>query len=830
MTDVPNGHLYLGTTIDAATGESTGEPVHYEAANLTTHGVIVGMTGSGKTGLGVIALEEALLQKVPTLVIDPKGDMGNLLLSFPSLAATDFEPWIDAVAAERNGTPVADVAASTADLWRNGLDKSGIGPERIAELHAATDFAIYTPGSNSGIPLNVIGSLRAPASDVDNETLNDEVEGFASSILGLVGIDSDPLSSREHILISNLVANAWSSGNDIDLAGLIGQIQQPPMRKLGVIDLDTFYPPADRVALAMKLNGLIASPAFAAWVEGVPLDIGSLLYTADGKPRCAVVSIAHLSDDERQFVVTLLLSKLVTWMRSQPGTIDLRALVYMDEVFGFVPPTAAPPAKKPILTILKQARAFGVGMILSTQNPVDLDYKAISNAGTWMIGRLQTERDKGRLLEGMSSAGGGVDIATLDDTISGLGKRQFLLYSTKASSPIVFGTRWAMSYLPGPLTRDQIATLMDPRRAELTGAAEQAAPASAAGADATAPAPVAAAPAPADTSPSLADDETTSLPKIADGRKVVYVDNGAPWLADVGGTAGGTRLEPALLARINMVYDDTKGDLRHESEWESLIYPLTSSQADLDGLTELDYDERDLRSDAPEGARYVLTDARIDTKTFFTKAESALKDHLYRTETLELLQNAELKVYSRVGEVREDFEARCLAAAGDAADADADKIRASLEKKIDRIKDAIVEGPRQGARGRSRRQQPWQGSRLVRRSRCAWGFVRRAQIHTVNLGRRSSRRLQEPAETKVRRAPAYCREPSDREGGHTRGPRRGTDRHARRHPRRLGCQGREHRGLRGAAREDRYRHRRGCARVDPQGLIVDHSPRSTCRL
>ena len=478
--ETPPGHLFLGGEVDPATHDRIdGGDVHYEAANFTTHGVIVGMTGSGKTGLGVIVLEEALLQGVPTLVIDPKGDMGNLLLSFPSLSAGEFEPWIDQAAANRDGKSVADEAASVANMWRGGLEGWGIGPDKIAELHKTADFAIYTPGSEAGIPLNVIGSMRSPG-DVDNETLADEVEGFASSILGLVGIDADPLSSREHILISNLVSNAWANGQDIDLAGLITQIQQPPMRKLGVIDLDTFFPPKDRLDLALKLNGLVASPAFASWIQGVDLDIASLLYTADGRPRCAVVSIAHLSDEERQFVVTLLLSKMVTWMRSQPGTTDLRALVYMDEVFGFVPPSAAPPSKKPILTILKQARAFGVGMILSTQNPVDLDYKAISNAGTWMVGRLQTERDKARLLEGMTSASGGVDIAQIDATISGLSKREFLLYSTKEATPIVFGTRWAMSYLPGPLTREQIKTLMDPRRAEFA-TAESAAPAVGAG-------------------------------------------------------------------------------------------------------------------------------------------------------------------------------------------------------------------------------------------------------------------------------------------------------------------------------------------------------------
>ena len=699
MTTVPTGHFFLGGAVDPATHERTdGGEIHYEAAKLTTHGVIVGMTGSGKTGLGVTMLEESLLQGVPTLVIDPKGDMGNLLLTFPDLAPADFAPWIEAGAAEQAGRSVDEHAAHTATMWKEGLAGWGITPDRIAQLRAATDFTIYTPGSNAGIPLNVIGSLRAPAS-TDAETVADEIEGFASSVLGLVGIDADPLASREHILISNLISHAWSNGTEIDLATLIGQIQQPPIRKLGVIDLDTFFPPDDRMALALKLNGLMASPAFAAWTQGVELDMGSLLFAPDGSPRCAVVSIAHLSDEERQFVVTLLMSKMVTWMRSQPGSTNLRALVYMDEVFGFVPPTAAPPSKKPILTILKQARAFGVGMVLSTQNPVDLDYKAISNAGTWMVGRLQTERDKGRLLEGMTSAAGEADIEQISATISGLDKREFLLHSTGTAEPQVFGTRWAMSYLPGPLTRDQISTLMDPRRAELGGGtpaaaatptpASPGAPTAAAanqptGAAATSPTPGAA------EAPALADDETAAAPKVADGAAVAYLDPAAPWAGDIGAVAGGTRLEPALVTRVHLLYDETKADLRHESEFEAVLFPLEGEQADMDQAVVVDYDDRDLRDDAPANARYVLGDAKFSTKTFFTKAQRDLKDRLYRGETLELFHNPDLKAYSRPGETVEDFTQRCVALADERADADAAKVRASLEKKIDRVNDAIA--------------------------------------------------------------------------------------------------------------------------------------------
>ncbi|MGH3012635.1 MAG: ATP-binding protein, partial [Gaiellaceae bacterium] len=452
----------LGSLLDPTTGKPGTDPLVVESGDLTTHGVIVGMTGSGKTGLGIVLLEEALTSGIPALILDPKGDMGNLLLTFPDLAPENFRPWVNEDDARSAGLSADNYAAKVAADWKAGLESHGIGPERIAALREAAELAVYTPGSQAGLPVNIVGSLQAPTLswETEAETLRDEIEGTVMSLLGLVGIQADPLASREFVLLSNLVETAWRAGQSLDLGTLIGQVQTPPLRKLGVFDLDTFFPPKDRTELAMKLNSLVASPSFAAWGEGQPLDPGTLLRTPEGKPRGAIVYLAHLSEEERQFVVTLVLSKLVTWMRGQPGTSDLRTLVYMDEVFGFVPPTAAPPAKKPILTIFKQGRAFGVGMVLATQNPVDLDYKAMSNAGTWLVGRLQTERDKARVLEGLKSAAGGSDIDALDAAVGGLEKRQFLLVSAKSSQPALFQTRWAMSYLRGPLTRDQVAELM----------------------------------------------------------------------------------------------------------------------------------------------------------------------------------------------------------------------------------------------------------------------------------------------------------------------------------------------------------------------------------
>ena len=381
----------------------TNADVSVKTDDLVTHAVIVGMTGSGKTGLGIGLIEECLNAGVPCLLIDPKGDLTNLALVFPGLSGPEFEPWVDPAQAKATG--VTEFAAAQAAMWKDGLAPWGIAEPQMAQFKAKFDVAIFTPGSNAGIPLNVLGSLQAPQTD-DQEVVTDEIEGYVTSLLSVVGISADPLSSREHILLSNLIASAWAAGEDIDLPTLLARVNQPPMRKLGVFELDEFFPPKERLAFAMRLNAVLAAPTFANWITGQPIDIASMLWTPDGKPRAAIVTTAHLSDEDRQSATSLVLSKFVTWMRRQSGTTDLRALLYMDEVAGYLPPTANPPTKKPIMLLMKQARAFGVGVVLSTQNPVDVDYKAISNAGTWLIGRLTTENDKARLLEGMSTCGG----------------------------------------------------------------------------------------------------------------------------------------------------------------------------------------------------------------------------------------------------------------------------------------------------------------------------------------------------------------------------------------------------------------------------------------
>jgi Helicase HerA, central domain len=677
--------LFLGEDVDA-THARTGTKVMLPSGELTTHGVIVGMTGSGKTGLGIDLIEECLSNNIPTLLIDPKGDLGNLCLTFPNLAPGDFQPWVNADDAAKAGQSVPDFAAAQAKSWTDGLAGWGITADRIAALRQHVEFTIYTPGSTAGVPLNIVGSLQAPADTSDVEIMRDEIDGYVSGLLGLVGIDADPLSSREHILLSNLIETAWTGGKNLDLAILVGQVQSPPIRKLGVFDLDTFYPPKDRMVLAMKLNGLLASPSFAAWAQGPPIDIDNLMHTPDGRTRCAIISVGMLSDQERQFVTTLVLSKLVTWMRRQSGTTDLRALVYMDEVAGYVPPTANPPTKQPIMTLMKQARAFGLGVVLATQNPVDLDYKAISNAGTWMIGRLQTDQDKNRLLDGMNAATGGVDVQAVGDRIAGLAKREFVLRRAGKDKPESFATRWAMSYLRGPLTRDQIQTLMHDQAAAAAAQSPQAVPTATVDGQ---PAYAAASGGPSGSATVLGTNETPVMPAVADGIAVRYVDVASPWLESVGGDTHGTRLGAAIIARVQMHYDDTKAGVAQDEQYETVIYPI-DALVDASKAVAVDYDDRDLRPDAPSPAVYTLTDAPIKDKAFWTKIQGGIVDSLVRSQTLAVGVNPDLKLYSRPGETGDQFAYRCGQAASEGASQDAAALQAKYQTKIDRLNDQVA--------------------------------------------------------------------------------------------------------------------------------------------
>ncbi|HEX2152639.1 MAG TPA: hypothetical protein VHL52_01510 [Acidimicrobiia bacterium] len=642
-----------------------------------THGIIVGMTGSGKTGLGVDLLEEALLSDIPCLIIDPKGDMGNLRLIFPDFSPSDFAPWVDPAEAERDGITVEELAARTASTWKEGLADWDIGSERMQLCKSGARVIIYTPGSTAGVPLNVLGSLRAPPLSWDDHTedLRDEVEGFVSSLLVLAGVEADPVSSPPHILLSSIIEHEWRAGRDLSLANLVAMVPEPPLRKLGVFQLDEFYPKDDRTELAMRLNGLLASPSFSAWLEGEPLDIERMLLGGDAT-NGAVIYLAHLSDRERQFVVTLLLTKLVTWMRGQPGTGQLRALVYMDEVFGFAPPVAEPPAKKQILTILKQARAYGIGMVLATQNPVDLDYKAMSNAGTWMIGRLQTENDKKRILEGLADAGGITDLSTVGTLVSNLDKRQFVLRQTGESQPRLFLTRWAMSYLAGPLDRSRVEALTDlpgesaPTAKPTSSAVEEQAPAD--------------------------PDAIPVAPIVADGISVVTLELAAPWASVVGAVPNGKRWKAVAAATVHLRYDDRYAEVDHRENFEAVLDPIPMG-AVHDSMTSVDYDEGDFRRGAPSGGQFVLPEAPIGDAGFWRDLINSLEDHLVRERRVTVWKNPSLKIYSRINESDEEFRARCSEAAEAAADADLAKLKDRYATRIDRVRDQISRADRRVA-------------------------------------------------------------------------------------------------------------------------------------
>lgn len=693
MIEEKRGEFYLGKKYD---GEILEEPIRYDAKDLTTHGVCVGMTGSGKTGLCLSLLEEAALDGVPAICIDPKGDLGNLLLTFPELLPADFEPWIDPADAERKGESVPERAKSVADMWKNGLADWGQDGARIQRFRDAVDLSIYTPGSSAGLPISVLKGLSAPKADLDAEGLRERVLATVSGLLALVGIAADPVQSREHVFLSNIVHRAWEAKEDLAIGELIRSILEPPFNQIGVLDVESFFPSKDRQSLAMKLNSLLASPSFAGWLEGEPLDIQKLLYTDEGKPRVSIMSIAHLSEAERMFFVTLLLGEVVAWMRSQAGTSGLRALIYMDEVVGFLPPVAEPPSKKPLMTLLKQARAYGVGCLLATQNPVDVDYKALSNCGTWFLGRLQTERDVDRVIDGLQGAaqvaGSTFDPQSARATLAGLKSRVFLMNNVHEGGPQLFHTRWALSYLRGPLTRQQIGTLMADKRAAAAAAAK--APVAAIpAADATdtivdmAPAGAAAA-AVALAAPTATDvpaaeapaTPTASLrPIIPEEIEEVFLDSGPD-------------LVPALLAWTDLHYTKAPAGLDH---W---FHPAMLAKLRDCAPSELWKDCTTIAADIAlvspeESAGYAEIPRGALGKQRIRSAKAALKSHCYAEHPVIIGYCRPLKFWSRIDEDREEFGVRLTEAADEVKQAKVQKIHdkhaariAKVEEKIDRAK------------------------------------------------------------------------------------------------------------------------------------------------
>ncbi len=711
------GLFYLGKRYDLAAGKALDEPILYDARDLVTHAVCVGMTGSGKTGLCLSLIEEAAIDGVPVIAIDPKGDLGNLLLTFPNLTPQEFRPWIDEDEARRAGMSPDEYAAAQAGAWKKGLAEWGQDGARIERLRRAADFAIYTPGSRAGIPVSILTSFAAPPAEArgDAELLDERAGTTATSVLSLAGVDAPP-RSREHTLLAALLTTAWRDGLDADLAGLIQQVQSPPFGKIGVVDLDSFFPSKDRFSLAMQLNALLAAPGFQQWLEGEPLDPAAMFYTPEGRPRVSIFSIAHLGDAERMFFVSLLLNQVVGWMRRQTGTSSLRALVYMDEIMGFFPPVANPPSKAPLLTLLKQGRAAGLGVVLATQNPVDLDYKGLANTGTWFLGRLQTERDKARVLEGLEGAqAGALDRGEADRLLSALGKRVFLLHNVHEREPVVFQTRWSMAYLRGPLSRDQIRTLMAGR----------------ATAPATTPSTAAPQAASAPLTPALDSTRASSQPPVLPpGIEQYFVPRAASR------EPRAATWSPVVLGAVRVAFSDSKAGI--ESTRDALYAaPIADGPVPVDwqSATRLDVAPADLQRQPGPGASFASLPSAAARSRNYDAWQKALAQWVARAETLDVLRHRETKLTSNPGESERDFRVRVQDAMRTARDEAVEDVR----RKYAPRQAALAERLRRAEAGVQREEQ--QASQQKLQTAVSMGatvlgaLLGRRRVTTGTLGR-----------------------------------------------------------------------------------------------
>lgn len=701
------GVFYLGREYDAVTRAASDNLLLYDSRDLTTHAVCVGMTGSGKTGLCLALLEEAGIDGIPAICIDPKGDLGNLLLTFPHLEAAEFLSWVDAGEAQRKGLSVEQYAAQTAESWKKGLAEWDQTPERIAKFRDAVDLAIYTPGSESGLPLSVVRSFAAPSAELlqDTAALRERIATIVSGLLALLDRAANPINSRDHVLLSTIFEDAWRKGTGLDMASLIAAVQKPAFDKVGAFDLETFYSAKERLQLAMAINNLLASPGFAAWLSGEPLDIQRLLFTAEGKPRIAVISIAHLSDAERMFIVTLLLNEVIAWMRGQSGTSSLRAILYMDEIFGYFPPTANPPSKQPMLTLLKQGRAFGLGCVLATQNPVDLDYKGLANAGTWMIGRLQTERDKLRVLEGLESAVPGTDRGALDRMISGLTPRVFLMRNVHDDTPVLFQSRWALSYLRGPLTGVEISKLMSPQRT--------------------------AKPQPAATPARTPAGEAASRPSVP-------ADVPEYFLA---ATAAGDALlyKPMVMGSAKLHFVDAKLAL---DQWQTSAYLAPLSDDGTDVLWAEATSAPELKSRLSKAPAPSSTFAQVPAATLRSQSYAAwgkaLSAQLFESARSEVLVCDALKATSPPGMSEGDFRAQLALAAREQRDAAVADLKRKYAPKLATIEDQLRRSAERVERERSQLNQQRLQSAFSIGASVLGAFLGRRTLSAANVNRAAS--------------------------------------------------------------------------------------------
>ncbi len=707
------GVFYLGRHYDLPNKKPAEGLLLYDAKDLVTHGICVGMTGSGKTGLCVALLEEAALDGIPAIIIDPKGDMTNLLLTFPGLTPDEFRPWINEDDAQRKSMTPEEYAIQQSELWTKGLASWGQDGERIQQLRQSADFTIYTPGSTAGTPVSILKSFAAPPDAIidDSELLQERVGGTAASLLGLLGIDADPIRSREHILLSSILSSAWRQQIDMDLSTLIQQIQSPPFQQIGVMSLESFFPAKDRFQLALQLNNLLASPGFAAWMEGEPLDISRLLFTESGKPRHSIFSIAHLSDAERMFFVALLLNQILSWTRIQSGTTSLRAIVYMDEIFGFFPPVANPPSKGPLMALLKQARAFGVGIMLTTQNPVDLDYKGLSNIGTWFIGRLQTERDKMKIMEGLQGAAVSqqavFDRRKMEETLSALGNRVFLMHNVHDDGPSIFETRWCMSYLRGPLTRQQIRLL-----AKGTNPAGN----------------------PAPTISGKTMSALTVPPVLPPDIQQYFIQPNAS-------VAPGTDLEyrAALTGWATIQFSDRKANLSQSAEkiyWTD--FPATGTPPAWQSNQTLLIPRAEWSTSPDERISFTSLPDQATLSRMYSQWGRDLADWIYRNESLPLFMNPTWRIFSEPGEPEREFRIRLQQKARESRDEAMEALRkkfnpkmASLEERIRKSEQAL-EREKDQAKQQSMQTAIHMGTTLLS------SFLGRKSVNATNLGKVST--------------------------------------------------------------------------------------------
>ena len=687
--------FYLGKVYDEQ-GNLTDEKLLYDPQDLVTHCMITGMTGSGKTGLGIILLEEMARKNIPAIVIDPKGDLTNLMLHFPELRAEDFEPWIDPEAPVREGKSLLEISVETAEAWKKGLSEWGLGKEEISELEKVS-YTIFTPGSTVGNPINILSSFEAPKTPVKegDEFIREEIATTVTALLDLIGISNiDPLQSREHILLSSIIEQYWNMGKSIDIEEMIAAVNDPPFEKLGALPVDKMYPPKDRFQLSLLLNNFLASPSFQNWNKGPNLDIEKLLYTNDGKARMNVFYLQHLNDHERMFFVTMLYSQIESWMREQPGTGNLKLGVYFDEIAGYLPATSNPASRNVIIRLLKQARAFGVGMILSSQNPIDFDYKALSNAGTWFIGHLQTAQDVRRLIDGLATNDGGIDQTEAKRRISALKNRQFLYMNVHTPGLKVMTTRWTLNYLAGPLTRNRIPLLIEKGLSERVDTVSSVMNVNETVAEL------------ADTSQNQGEDQGEAEMSEEKAKEVQpegtkpeiaanineYYRRAEKIAAEVGAPAEEITYIPVWIAqaearilqpKYNLDFIDKKAVLIDEPDIRGVSINWREYETEP-------FDEKTVQS-RPQyaDAKYEQPPEWMSDSGSVRRRESDFLDYIYREGIVKIRANKPLDVYAAPDVTEEDFIAMCKGKVAEASQNEKDKLAKAYENIVDRMETKI---------------------------------------------------------------------------------------------------------------------------------------------